>query len=222
MSVGLGSFGSRMVKRLGILDRCARCSLGSDRSLFVNNATIASTRSNTGPIWSRFFSVEANERKDSKGYASRDENTGTLANSYLRLDGLSGETVKVPALVAAALSFENASSADLNKLNKRLSVEKFQRHENDTGSPEVQIAIMTNRIQVLDASLKRYWKDTTGHHRRMILREKRRKMAKYLLRESPERFIACLKALKLSSSVAHTSVPRKGSKKVPDSQIVFE
>ena len=68
----------------------------------------------------------------------------------------------------------------LTKRKKQNEIKKAQRHDGDTGSPEVQVAIMTRRIAELSAHLDKNRKDK--HSRRGLLRlvADRRKHLKYL------------------------------------------
>ncbi|MGI5971672.1 MAG: 30S ribosomal protein S15 [Oscillospiraceae bacterium] len=68
-------------------------------------------------------------------------------------------------------------------------------HETDTGSPEVQIAILTERINQLTEHLKIHKKD--AHSRRGLLKMvgKRRKMLDYLAKKDIERYRACISKL---------------------------
>ncbi|GAB4283783.1 MAG: 30S ribosomal protein S15 [Candidatus Dojkabacteria bacterium] len=76
-----------------------------------------------------------------------------------------------------------------NKEAKQKIIAKFGEHENDTGSPMVQIALMTERINYLSDHLKKNKKDK--HSRRGLLKivGSRRKMIKYLERteKDPEK-----------------------------------
>ncbi|MFZ7104649.1 MAG: 30S ribosomal protein S15 [Peptococcaceae bacterium] len=67
-------------------------------------------------------------------------------------------------------------------------IKKFQIHENDTGSPEVQIAILTNRINYLTEHLKEHKKD--HHSRRGLLKMvgQRRGLLNYLMKNDVERY----------------------------------
>ena len=69
-------------------------------------------------------------------------------------------------------------------------IAKFQRKEGDTGSPEVQIALLTNRIQHLTEHLKAHPKD--NHTRRGLLKlvGKRKGLLRYLERTDLEKFRA--------------------------------
>lgn len=63
---------------------------------------------------------------------------------------------------------------------KQQIIDQFKKHENDTGSPEVQIAILTNRINYLTEHLKEHKKD--HHSRRGLLQMvgQRRRLLNYL------------------------------------------
>lgn len=78
-------------------------------------------------------------------------------------------------------------------------IAKHQRHELDTGSPEVQIAIFTEKITELTKHLKTHKKDS--HSRRGLLGmvSKRRRLLSYLQREDPNRYEVVVKRLKLRS-----------------------
>lgn len=67
-------------------------------------------------------------------------------------------------------------------------VGEFQRHGTDTGSPEVQIALLTNRISYLTEHFKSHSKD--HHSRRGLLKlvSQRRRLLDYLKREEFDRY----------------------------------
>jgi small subunit ribosomal protein S15 len=74
---------------------------------------------------------------------------------------------------------------------------KFKTHEGDTGSPEVQIALLTERISYLTEHFKTHVKD--HHSRRGLLRmvSKRRRLLNYLKKSSLERYRKTVSALNL-------------------------
>lgn len=80
---------------------------------------------------------------------------------------------------------------------KQAIIKEFAVHEGDTGSPEVQIAILTNRIVCLTEHLKEHKKD--HHSRRGLLKlvGQRRNMLDYLRRKDIERYRAILEKLGL-------------------------
>mgnify|MGYP000981146231 FL=1 len=73
-------------------------------------------------------------------------------------------------------------------INKAEVVEQFQRAQGDTGSPEVQVALLTARINVLTDHFKSHKKD--HHSRRGLLRmvSRRRKMLDYLKDRKPDAY----------------------------------
>ena len=85
----------------------------------------------------------------------------------------------------------------LTKTKKTKIVKDAQVHETDTGSPEVQIAILSKRIDELASHLKKNPKD--NHSRRGLLQmvSDRKKHMKYLETKSPKRFNTLNKKLGL-------------------------
>jgi small subunit ribosomal protein S15 len=77
-------------------------------------------------------------------------------------------------------------------------IKKFAQHEGDTGSPEVQVAILTERIKNLQDHLKKHPSD--DHSRRGLLQmvNKRRRLLIYLMKADAERYKAILDKLGLN------------------------
>ena len=76
-------------------------------------------------------------------------------------------------------------------------IKEYATHEGDTGSPEVQVAILTSRIQYLTDHLKEHKKD--HHSRRGLLKlvGQRRNMLVYLRRKDIERYRSLIERLGL-------------------------
>ena len=85
----------------------------------------------------------------------------------------------------------------LTKDEKEQIIENFARHEGDTGSPEVQVAMLTTRILQLTEHLKIHKHDE--HSRRGLLKlvGARRRHLKYLSRKDPAKYRAVIKELGL-------------------------
>jgi small subunit ribosomal protein S15 len=85
----------------------------------------------------------------------------------------------------------------LNADKKLEVVSRFRTHDHDTGSPEVQIALLTERITYLTEHFKTHVKD--HHSRRGLLRlvSKRRRLLDYLKRSSLDRYRKVVGALTL-------------------------
>lgn len=85
----------------------------------------------------------------------------------------------------------------LTKKQKQNVIKKFKTHENDTGSPQVQIALLTAEIKDLTGHLKTHKKDFSS--RRGLLKKvvERRRLLKYLEREDEKAYKDLVEALKL-------------------------
>jgi len=85
----------------------------------------------------------------------------------------------------------------ITKETKATIIDQYKRHEGDTGSPEVQIAILTNRIAELTEHLKTHKND---HHSRRGLYKmigQRRGLLNYLAKKDIERYRSLIEALGL-------------------------
>ena len=83
------------------------------------------------------------------------------------------------------------------KEKKTSVIETNRIHENDTGSPEVQIAILTERILELTAHLKEHHKDKHSQRGLLKMVGKRRKLLSYLQNKDIERYRAIIAKLGL-------------------------
>lgn len=89
------------------------------------------------------------------------------------------------------------SEMAFTKEEKTTLVQRYRRHESDTGSPEVQIAILTERINNLAQHLGKHRKDHSSYRGLMKMVGKRARLLKYLARTEPERYRAIVDALGL-------------------------
>ena len=85
----------------------------------------------------------------------------------------------------------------LEKKHKQKILKDFAQHEGDTGSPEVQIALLSERIKRLTEHLKTHKQDV--HSRRGLLQmvNKRRRILLYLTRKDPDRYKTIVQKLGL-------------------------
>ncbi|MBO2531736.1 small subunit ribosomal protein S15 [Planifilum fulgidum] len=85
----------------------------------------------------------------------------------------------------------------LSQERKRQIIEEFKIHENDTGSPEVQVAILTERINELNEHLREHKKD--HHSRRGLLKMvgQRRNLLNYLKEKDITRYRKLIERLGL-------------------------
>ena len=85
----------------------------------------------------------------------------------------------------------------LTKEEKQAHVEKFGKHEHDTGSPEVQIAMLTQRINELTEHLRSHKHDHYSRRGLLRLVGRRRRFLDYLQRKDIEGYRALIKELGL-------------------------
>ena len=78
---------------------------------------------------------------------------------------------------------------------KRQIISTNQKHKSDTGSPEVQIALLSQRISMLTEHFKTHQKDHGSRRGLLTLVAKRRRLLTYLRDTSPERYKALLQHL---------------------------
>ena len=76
-------------------------------------------------------------------------------------------------------------------------IEKFRTHHTDTGSPEVQVALLTFRINDLTDHFKKHKKDHHSRRGLLMMVSKRKGLLEYLKRKSADRYKALIKELGL-------------------------
>lgn len=85
----------------------------------------------------------------------------------------------------------------ITKERKTQLVEQFKRADNDTGSAEVQIAILTSRINSLTEHLRSHSKDYAGRRGLLMLVSRRRGLLDYLKRVEPQRYLDIIQKLEI-------------------------
>ena len=83
----------------------------------------------------------------------------------------------------------------LTKDRKSELIKSFERHEGDTGSPEVQIAILSERINYLTEHFKVHAKDHHSRRGLLMLVGQRRRLLDYLKSKDTERYAELIKRL---------------------------
>jgi small subunit ribosomal protein S15 len=76
-------------------------------------------------------------------------------------------------------------------------IEQFRTHPKDTGSPEVQIALLSERISYLTTHLKSHAKDHASRRGLIMMVNKRRRLLDYLNRRDPDRYREIVERLSL-------------------------
>lgn len=77
----------------------------------------------------------------------------------------------------------------ITKERKQELIADFRRGDNDTGSPEVQIAILTSRINELTEHLRTHKKDHASRRGLLMMVSRRRRLLDYLRKVDPQRYL---------------------------------
>ncbi len=85
----------------------------------------------------------------------------------------------------------------ITKTRKTEVIEKHKIHDKDTGSPYVQVAVLTERINNLGAHFKSHVKDHHSRHGLLKLVSQRRKLLDYLKRENQAEYFKLIEQLDL-------------------------
>ena len=85
----------------------------------------------------------------------------------------------------------------LNVEDKREIIQRFGKDENDTGSPEVQVALLTARINHLTEHLREHSKDHHSRRGLLMLVGQRRRLLNYLQRRQLDRYRSLIQELGL-------------------------
>ena len=80
---------------------------------------------------------------------------------------------------------------------KAMLMEQYRQHTKDTGSPEVQIALLSERINYLTSHLKSHLKDHASRRGLIMMVNKRRRLLDYLNRRDPDRYREIVERLSL-------------------------
>ncbi|HUV42747.1 MAG TPA: 30S ribosomal protein S15 [Patescibacteria group bacterium] len=81
---------------------------------------------------------------------------------------------------------------------KKRIIKKFAQSKEDTGSPEVQVALLTAKVKKLTGHLKEHKKDVHSRRGLLSLVSKRRRLLAYLLKRDEKRYKDVISDLKLS------------------------
>lgn len=85
----------------------------------------------------------------------------------------------------------------ITKEEKQRLIQEFGQGENDTGSPQVQIAVLTHQIQTLTAHLKGHQKDHASRRGLLGMVGRRRRLLDYLKAKTPEQYVEIIGRLNI-------------------------
>ena len=83
------------------------------------------------------------------------------------------------------------------KKDKAELIKKYATSKNDTGSPEVQVAVLTKRINTLTGHMKTHQKDVSSRRGLLTMVSNRRSLLNYLKKVDPKRYEALIDSLGL-------------------------
>lgn len=85
----------------------------------------------------------------------------------------------------------------MSQIDKKAIQEEFQIHEGDTGSSDVQVAILSKKIEALTEHLKTHRKDHSSRYGLIKMVNARRRLLDYLKKKDEKRYQELIKALKI-------------------------
>ena len=88
----------------------------------------------------------------------------------------------------------------VQKEKKQAVIQEFQAHEGDTGSTDVQIAILTERINELTTHLRAHKHDYATQRGLLMLVGQRRRLLRYLRGDNPQSYKSLIKKLKIRAT----------------------
>jgi small subunit ribosomal protein S15 len=97
----------------------------------------------------------------------------------------------------------------LSKERKEKVIKKYRTHDSDTGSPQVQIAILTEEIRDLTEHLKSHKQDFSSRVGLLRKVQERKRMMKYLQREDEKALADLLKSLKVKYTMETLPVEKE-------------
>ena len=85
----------------------------------------------------------------------------------------------------------------MSQIDKQAIQTEFQRHETDTGSSDVQVAVLTRKIEALTEHLRTHRKDHSSRFGLIKMVNSRRRLLDYLKKKDNERYLRLIKELKI-------------------------
>jgi len=85
----------------------------------------------------------------------------------------------------------------LSSENKQAVIERFKLHDSDTGSPEVQVALLSHRIEYLTEHLKVHKKDHHSRRGLLMMVGRRRRLLNYVKNKDVQRYRTIIETLGL-------------------------
>ncbi|QPG76855.1 hypothetical protein FOA43_004249 [Brettanomyces nanus] len=127
----------------------------------------------------------------------------SLGHDEEMIEKVKAEEAEKKEIVMRILSMRNAANEEKEKRSIALAVKEFERFEGDTGSSEVQAAVMTIEIYNFMRHIKQHPQDLIHIRRVRMLTQKRQKILRYLKRDDAKRYFWCIEKLGLTDENVH-------------------
>ena len=85
----------------------------------------------------------------------------------------------------------------ITKERKQELIQEFRQNESDSGSPEVQISILTNRVNALTGHMRTHKRDYASRRGLLAMVSQRRRLLDYLKRVAPQRYLDIIGTLNI-------------------------
>ncbi|OQR92631.1 hypothetical protein ACHHYP_03473 [Achlya hypogyna] len=155
------------------------------------------TRAATAPRRAMSNGLARNFSDDAKRVFSYSIPEELSAEKDLRFGFKPSQIRDAPDAVHRMLSLDNASQEEINKIKIQKAIEAFQRFPGDTGSTEVQVAVLTQKIKRMTEHFKDHKKDNHSRRGLQTMISRRKKLLEYLRRENLQQYRAVVAALGL-------------------------
>lgn len=120
------------------------------------------------------------------------------------IDSINSNEIEKRDILLRILTLRNADNSEKQKRLVELAMNEFQRFEGDTGSSEVQAAVMTIEIYNLVNHIKSNPQDLLHIRKVRMLTQKRQKILRYLKRDEPQRYFWTIAKLGLTDDNIHS------------------
>lgn len=142
--------------------------------------------------------------------------TLSAAPTELRFGVLPSALIDLDERVQRSVDLVNASEAEIRQYKIQKAVEKFRRFDGDTGSSEVQVAILSVKIKSMEAHMKAHRKDFHSRRGLQIMVNKRRKLMVHLRKNNFDTYKSVLQEYGLRDIIKQLSEnkTRQGKRKV--------
>jgi len=142
----------------------------------------------------RYFDLLVNDKRYSK---LLEQLPPELKDAY-RFNVTPEEAKQLPERIRRALTMVFANKSEINKYYVKKALERWQRKEGDSGSSEVQAAVLTIRINYISAHMRNNKQDIHNKYHLRQMTNRRDKVLNYLRRSKPHTYYQLIKELNLN------------------------